>query len=426
MKTWQKILLGSGIGILVGLFLPLGTGDPNGFLAELSAVVGGIGTYVLIPFVFAQVTMTSTELAQESGGFRFAVQAVAWTVAASLALSALGAVAMLALSPGKIEIFSQSSSLSAAFGQSGLPKVQQVAQSIVSPNALQALAGDVHMLTGAFVFAVVFGLALHYQRAYAKPLLDVADSAAKVFYFMNRFVVEIMVYGTAVLAGIQVMIIRDSKQIVWFAQVLLIVGLLVAFVVFVLYPALIFFVGKRHRPFAWLKHLLAPALVGLFSGNGFVPLGFLMRAGNEDMRLGRRLWGWYFPLASIVGRAGTALVSSACFVVVVHSYTKVDINFLQLLLIVLSSTAISLFVGAVKSGGVVVSLALLSVWYGQGLEQGFQIMQPAAPVLVALAVFLDVATQVFIAYLLSIRGVKGKLDESQPASNKFRDEFILS
>jgi hypothetical protein len=37
----------------------------------------------------------------------------------------------------------------------------------------------------------------------------------------------------------------------------------------------------------------------------------------------------------------------------------------------------------------VVSLSIISMWYGQGLEEGFLILLPIAPILTALAVLLD-------------------------------------
>lgn len=420
MRLWQKILIGSGIGLLIGIFLPLAGGDTFAFLKAFSDIFTGIGTYILFPLVLAQVIVTTSEIREERSGFSFASRSIVYLLICSLALSVLGGLSMLIISPENIDIIFQESTVDE------LPSVQQFFQTIISPNALQVLSGDTQYMLAVFVFAVILGLGIHSQKTAAKPMLDLAEAASRVFYFLNRTFVEVMVVGTGVMAAARIVSIRDTPDIKWFGQVFAVIGVLVVLIVFVVYPLIIYFVGKKHRPFAWIRQLLAPAIVGLFSGNSYVPLGFLIRTGNEELRLSRRVWSWYYPLASIIGRAGTALVTSSCFVLVLRSYSKLEISILQFLLIVFGSMVISLAVGSIKAGGVLVSLSVLSTWYGQGLEEGFLILQQAGPILISLAVFLDVATQAFVAYLVSLLSNGGRFDENQPGSGKFRDEFMLS
>lgn len=420
MKLWQKILIGSGIGVVIGIVLPLSGGDTLLFLKAFSDIFANIGTYILFPLVLSQVAVSTSELREDRTGLNFIIRSGLYLLLCTLVLSFLGGLSMLIIAPENIDIILQESTVPE------LPGIQQFLQTVFAPNSLQILAGDSQYFLAIFVFAVILGIGMHSQKTAAKPMVDFVESASRVFYHLNRIFVEIMVIGTAVMAAARVVSIRDTPDLKWFGQIFGVIGFLVVLIVFVIYPLIIFLIGKKHRPFMWIRQLLAPAIVGLFSGNSFTPLGFLIRIGNEDLRLNRRVWSWYYPLASIIGRAGTALVSSSCFILILRSYTKLEINILQFIFIVFSSALISLVVGSIKTGGVLISLSILSNWYGQGLEEGFLILQPAAPILISLAVFLDVATQAFVAYLVSLLVSNGKFDQNQSGMGKFRDEFMLS
>jgi Na+/H+-dicarboxylate symporter len=151
-----------------------------------------------------------------------------------------------------------------------------------------------------------------------------------------------------------------------------------------------------------------------------------MQNGLDNLRFHRRIWGWFYPLASIAGRSGTALVTSVSFFLVLRSYSSLEITFLQFLFVVTASVIVTLILGTIPNGRIQVGLALLSAWFGQGMEEGYLILQPVAPILISLAVIFDLLNQAFIAHLLTSLARKENNGAERERSSKLQDEFNIS
>jgi Na+/H+-dicarboxylate symporter len=224
----------------------------------------------------------------------------------------------------------------------------------------------------------------------------------------------------------RVVAIRETPDLELFIRLFLVLvglGLLLALAV---YPLVLRLFGLRQKPFAWMKQTLTPVFIGLCSGNNYLPLAAQMKNGLDGLHYHRRIWGWFFPLASITGRAGTALVTSASFFLVLRSYSSLEVTILQFVFVVVASVIISLIMGSIPNGRVLIGLALLSSWFGQGLEEGYLILQPVAPILISLAVVIDVLNQAFIAHLLASLARKENKGVEREHSSKLQDEFNIS
>jgi hypothetical protein len=71
-------------------------------------------------------------------------------------------------------------------------------------------------------------------------------------------------------------------------------------------------------------------------------------------------------------------------------------------------------------------LALLSAWFGQGIEEGFLILQPVTPLLISVAVLIDVLNQSFVAYVLNQIARQEGQGRKNSESHKFMDDFNIS
>ena len=417
MKLWQKISISTAIGLVVGAILPSNGGDTLGFLKILSDILISLGTYVLVPLVFVQVITSSYELRQDRTGNRFLLRTLFFVVGSALALSLLGGLCVVIFSPERIPIGIEEATIPE------MPSLSKLLQVVFSGNSLQALSNPSGLLVAVFVFALIVGLASYSQKTVARPLIDFSESASKVLYHINRTIVEILLYCSVVLAATRLLTIRETQNLDLYLQITLLIGILCLLIVFVAYPLIIYLFDRRHKPFLWIRQLVPSMITGFLTGSSLLPLGFLMRSGNEELGLQRRVWQWYYPLATIVGRAGTALVSTVAFLLILHSHSRAEITLQQFAGVVFSSTFISFILGSVPGTGVLVSLSMMSSWYGSGIEKGFLILEPAAPILASFSVFLDLATQSFIAYMLDLMSSKDSVEEKKPS--KFRDEFTI-
>jgi Na+/H+-dicarboxylate symporter len=62
---------------------------------------------------------------------------------------------------------------------------------------------------------------------------------------------------------------------------------------------------------------------------------------------------------------------------------------------------ISLTLGTVPGLGSYVALSTLCALYGRGLQEGYLILRPIAPLLISFGVLLDVLTSAFISLLVA-------------------------
>jgi hypothetical protein len=66
-----------------------------------------------------------------------------------------------------------------------------------------------------------------------------------------------------------------------------------------------------------------------------------------------------------------------------------------------ASFLISFLLGSVPGMGAFVALSLLCGSYGKGLEQGYLILKPVAPLLVSIGVLLDMITASLVSLLVA-------------------------
>jgi Na+/H+-dicarboxylate symporter len=127
----------------------------------------------------------------------------------------------------------------------------------------------------------------------------------------------------------------------------------------------------------------------------------LVKHGKENLGIPRRVGSAVYPLFAIFGRTGTALVASATFLLVLKSYSSLEITFFQVLWTLLFSLLISLTLGTVPGLGSYVALSTLCAFYGRGLQEGYLILRPVAPLLISFGVLLDVLTSAFVSLLVA-------------------------
>jgi len=414
---WIKAVIFSGLGIILGFVLPLYGGDTLNFFRSFSEIIISLGTYILIPLVLLQSVTTSYEIYKEKGGRRFVLRGFGLIIAFSLLLSLIGGLGVLLLSPERIPIIIEQAQIP------DTPNFFKFVQTIFTFNIFQALSGNMIYLVAAFVFGILLGLGMRFQKTGIKPFFDFCDSFSRILQTINRGIVQVLLFGLILLSSTRIMMIRQIRDINLFSQVIMVILVLTLVVIFVIYPAILYFFGKVKRPWDWLLHALAPGLLGFFSGNSSIHLGVFFKSGKDEYNLPRRTWQWFYPASVIFCRAGTAMIASATFILIMRSYSSLEISFMQFIYVIFSSMLISLMLGIVPGSGILVSLSMLSSWYGQGLSEGFLILQPAIPILVCFAVLLDVVSQVFIATLLSSLPDTTVADEEERAE-RFREEFM--
>jgi aerobic C4-dicarboxylate transport protein len=393
MKIWIKVLVGSVLGILLGAFLPAGPKSMELF-SFLSRLLIQIGRYVLFPLIFGSLAIGTFELRRERILRATYARLILYLVGATVVLVVVGILTVIIFSPQRIPIpVAQESA-------TRLPGIKETLLGIFPSNLFQALVGSGQLLIPVVVLAFLLGLNLNFDLRVTTPTVELLDSLNRIFYHLNSLVCELFAFAMVVVSAFFLMTLRQN-DLGMFKQIIMILTIDAALVIFAVYPLLLYFLGERDNPYKWLYASIAPALVAFFSGDQYLPMTMLIKHGHENLGVPRRVGSAVYSLFAVFGRAGTAMVSAAGFLLVLKSYSTLEVSFLQVLWTILFTTLVSMALGSVPGLGAFVALSTLCGIYGRGIEEGYLILRPIAPLLVSYGVILDVIGSAFVSLLVS-------------------------
>lgn len=395
MKIWIKLLAGAVIGLLLGLFLPQGNaslGDVFSFLSKFSI---NIGRYAVFPMIFFSLAIGTYELKREKKVLRVYGRSILYLLAFSALLAIFGTLSALVLSPDRIPIIIEEE---AVFS---IPGIKDVLLQIFPRNFFQVFNDGGNFLLPLYFLSFFLGLNFTFDRLVTRPVVQFFDSISRIFYHINSFVLEIMGLGMIAICTFLVMRISSAPEIGLYSDLLIVLCVDSAIVVFGIYPTLLYFLAGKSNPFKWLYASLAPAIVGFVSGDAYFSLNALTRNGKENIGIPRKIGSATFPLFALFGKAGTAMVSSVSFIVILRSYSSLGITVPQTLWVIVFSFLVSLSLGSVPGLGAFVAVSMLSNLFGNSYEVGYLILRPVAPLIISFAVLLDVITASLVSMLVS-------------------------
>ena len=182
----------------------------------------------------------------------------------------------------------------------------------------------------------------------------------------------------------------------------LVVLLLVDFfiIALIIYPIILKIMCKDINPYNVLYASIAPVCAAFFSGDTNLTLPILLRHSNESLGVRRRISSVSLPVFSVFGRAGSAMVVTISFIVILNSYSSLGISFEDRFWLVGISTLFSFFLGRFPITGTYVSLVAVCAIYGRGFESGFLILRPAAFFIGSVAAAIDALTAMVGTYII--------------------------
>jgi len=396
MKIWMKYLMAAVLGAALAMVLPAGDADLRGVLGFLFDLAIRIGRYALLPLVLFSVPVAVFEQNEDKAFWKGLGRTLAALVAAVAALGLVGVIVAAAVRPARIPLVADASAAGA------VPGARDLLFSIFPDTPAAALVSS-NFLLPTYFLAVLLGLAFSHDRAATKPVVQLFDSLSRIFYQINSFFVEFLGVLIIAVTARSVFELRSEVRADVYRPLLITVGAEALIVAFVVLPAALWFLGGKKNPYRILYGLLAPSIAALVTGDLYFSLGTLMKHAKESLGIRRRANVLDIPLAAIFGRAGTALVTSTAFIVVLSSYSNLGVSAGSLLWIAVFVPLATLLAGASPDKGIMGALMSLCALYGKGFENGFLIAAPVALPLVAIGGFLDALWIGCISLLLARR-----------------------
>ena len=396
MKPWMRLLAGSVIGVVLGIYLPVSTGDTLQTVQTLAAIVISLGRYAVFPLLFFGLLIAIHELQEDRATLRVYGKSALVVVATTAATVLVATLITLLLSPRRIPPIFQEATVP------DVPFLSELAVDIFPQNFFAVFSGSGVFVMPIAVMAVLVGLVMHKEGASALPGVDLADAMARVFYRLNWWILDAVSVGMIAVAAAWLMQLRSVSDLQLFAPLIWVVVGVAALFVLIVFPLVVFFLGDRYNPFAWLYALVGPALLAFFSGDSYFSYGILTRGAKENLGISREIAAPALSLGVLFAKAGSAMVVAASFITVLRSYTALEIGFFQVLWIMGAVFLFSFILGRAPGATVLVGLSVLSRAYGQGMDEIYLIVLPALPILTGVAVLVDTCANALAAFLVSI------------------------
>ena len=396
MKIWLKLLIGSILGILLGAFLPLNGGKTPELIQQVSETIIRIGKYPLFPLIFFSLATGIFKLKENKKTLRVYFRTIVYIILFSAILTVIGALTVLLLSPSRIPIIIEKGS------PLMIKSFPLYIESLFPLNSFEIFSSHGNFFLPLFAGALIIGLNLNFDKQITMPSIELFDSLSRIFYRINDLIVEIMGIGMIALGAWFTMQIRQTPSLELFRQLLLVLSADFVLVAFGLFPLLLYFLTPgKSNPYIWLYGAAAPAVTAFLSGDNFFSLPYLIKTGHDNLGIPRRVGSTTFPLFALFGKAGTGLVTSVSFVVILKSYSSLGITFNGILWVIGISFLLSFLTGNYPALGFLVSISYMCSLYGQGLEEGYLILTPVIPVLVSFSVVFNTLTSAIASLLIA-------------------------
>ena len=396
MKLWLKYIIGIILGF--GLALALPQAGPASFLSFLSELCIRCGRYIVPPLVFFSVTVGVFRLKESNNIFKTFLLLVIVIASSSLLLTIFAVLAGVVIKLPHIPISVETISAVSALD------ITELLRKIFPYSGFSTLLDGIYLLP-LFIFAGFAGGGCAVDTVASKPTIALFNSLSKVCYNIVTFFTDMLSIGIiSVLYTWTISFFTAQQTGVFMPLFLLLLGLFII-ITFVLYPIAIhlLFPTQIRYPARILYASLCPVLVSFFSGDSKFTLPYLMRHGKDSLGIRGRINSVSYTVFSIFSRSGAAVVTAIAFIIILRSYSSLNIAFSDILWIAGVSFALSFALGAIPAGGTFIALTVLCSLYGRGFETGYLLFKSAAPIICSFAAAIDTVTAMFGTYIIALK-----------------------
>lgn len=393
MKIWIKYLVGILLGSILAFFANADSDLFNSSVEFLSNLAIQFGRYSLYPVLFFGFTVSIYKLRESRHLLKLALTVFIFIIILAFFMSFLGLISVLIANPSRIPIFVEETTKVEALG------IKDSILTLFPSTAFEAFLNGLYILP-LCIFASFAGAGCAVDKNIAKPALTLFDSLSRIAYSVMAFFVDMFSIGLIALSVSWVIKFRIMFASRFFTS--LIVLLIADFFVItlVIYPLLLKIICRDINPYKVIYASFAPVFVAFFSGDTNLTLPILMRHSNESLGIRRRISSVVLPIFSIFGRAGTAMVVTISFIVILKSYSSLGISAKDMVWLLCISSLFSFFLGRFPVTGSYISLVAICSIYGRGFESGFLILRPVAFFIGSIAAAVDAITAIVGTYII--------------------------
>lgn len=383
MRIIFRIALATLIGVVVGILLPSLSPETMEVLLQIEIYVHRIMSLLLMPLIVTGVAIGVFELLSQKKLFYSVVNYSVLSLVTTLVFTTIAAVTVYILVPDQVPMVIESAIAGESFS------ARSITDGFLPPSLIgSAISGEGAFLTASLILAVIISVLMRQLKSQALPLLEPLSLLRKGIFQANGLLLKIIFPLVTFFAVLRIVQLEAIGDIDLYRHLFMIVALNLVLVLFV-FPVLIYALGKRKNPLPWLLESIPELLLALVSGNINSTLPMMYGVSKRNKGQSRSSGDTLITLGAVFSRVGTAMVSSMGFMLILRSYSLIDVSFAQFAWVVFMSFGLSLVASPFPGSGVVVLITQMAAMYGRGIEESFLILTPLFPILIAIATFID-------------------------------------
>lgn len=396
MKLWLKYLIGIVLGVAAAFIFPFDSVQSQVALNYIFEFAIRFGRYALIAVLIFSVSSAVFNLRDE----RLLLKTSAWTfgviIVSSVLLTGIGLLVAILIRLPRIPITVEQ--------VKELPSIDiwSLLRRLFPYSGFEAVLDGFYLLP-CFIFALLAGAGAASDKVASKPAVTLFDSLSNVCYIIMSFFTEILSIGMIAISCKWVIDLLAVLKTGSYLPLIIMLSCILIFIAGVIYPLILRLLCHDHHPYKVLYASLAPFLAAFFSGDENLALTVNLRHGSESLGIRRRVNSYSYPLFSILARGGAALVETVCLIVILRSYSSLDISVVDAFWIAGTALALSFIQGGLPSNGAFVAISIMCLQYGRGFEAGYLLLKTAAPIICSFAAGLNAITAMFGSYIVAVK-----------------------
>ncbi|NIZ47304.1 cation:dicarboxylase symporter family transporter [Entomospira nematocerorum] len=255
----------------------------------------------------------------------------------------------------------------------------------------------------AFVLALILGLNMGFDMEAIEPTFNLFDSISRILFHIilkSFYIIFIPIFFLVLRFTYD---LRFNEAINAFKPLFLTI-ILFCFALFIVFSLLYYIITKGRTPIGWFWGSGIAIGFGFLGAPAVTSYSLYSVESHKNQGIKRDLAGINIPLFMLFIRSGTAFILAIVLMLVVKSYSNLEIGFGSMLNIVVSATISSLFLPLSSNFNAFQQALLFSTSiYPGNLENGLRALDPIIPYLSQLASFIDMLTLAFFLRIFAYR-----------------------
>ncbi|NGX57080.1 MAG: Proton glutamate symport protein [Candidatus Anoxychlamydiales bacterium] len=349
MKSWIRILLGLGLGILVGLIF----GEKAHVFQIFGQIFINLMTMLVVLIIFSSLVVGICHIDNPKKLGRIGFRTIAFYLITTMIAIGIALVLAKIIEPGKALHLSK---VTVTFNHLAPKTLSDLFLSLIPSNPFKAFAeGNVLQI---IIFSIFLGVAITFVKEKAKPFLAVLESITHIMHKLTHFVMLLAPYGVFALMAATVgkIGVRSLMPLVKFLAcnyIACLIQLLLVFSVSLKYLAHV-------KVIPFFKGMKDAVVLAFTTSSSSATLPVALECTQKHLGVSEDISGFVLSLGSTINMNGGAIGQAISAMFIAQAY-GIHLGVVQIITLVLISLFSAIGAAGIPGTGLIMLTLVLNV-----------------------------------------------------------------